>query len=363
MNIKILTFIRAHNYGAYLQAFALSEHLQKNDNNVEFVDYRVKKIEDAYKPFNIKGLTIKGIARYIRYFIPINKKYRTFNNEIKKFHLTKSVYTTEEIERLNSCTNAYITGSDQVWNKSIVGDLSDIYSLNFDSSKAKKISYAASVGDVNLIINNKDEYKNKLNNIDYISVREEDAKKELTKVLDRNVEVVIDPTLLLTRQDWDKYISNIDIEKQKYIFAYVVAPDEEYIKIANDLSNKTGLPIIHCGLRNPGYKNVLKTIYTKSPFDFVAYIKNAEYVVATSFHATAFSIIYNKKFFIVPHKKTGSRVTNLLKKLDVEGRTYSSFEDFKNIDYDFETDWKKVNRKLDDERLKSIEWLDKALKE
>ena len=99
------------------------------------------------------------------------------------------------------------------------------------------------------------------------------------------------------------------------------------------------------------------------PFEFIKHIRDAEYVVATSFHATVFSILFHKKFFIVPHKKTGARVTNLLDKLKITGRTFSTLEEFEKIDYDFETDWKEVDNGLEIERKKSIDWLVNAIEE
>src|SRR5699024_6214752 len=97
-------------------------------------------------------------------------------------------------------------------------------------------------------------------------------------------------------------------QKQKYILAYMVEEDLEYTKIVNCLSEMTGLKIIHFERVKRKMKNALKSAYTKDPFEFVNLIKNADYVVTTSFHATVFSIIYNKKFFVIPHKKTGARV-------------------------------------------------------
>lgn len=90
-------------------------------------------------------------------------------------------------------------------------------------------------------------------------------------------------------------------------------------------------------------------------------IKNAEYVVATSFHATVFSVIFNKKFFIVPHKKTGSRVTNILNLLALTERICYSYDEFSRKNYDMESDWDKVNSKLKEERAKSIKWLEDAI--
>ena len=353
--IRILTFHYAHNYGAMLQAYALQRNLIKSNNEVKFIDYRKKNIENAYKIF--KPLR-KNIVKWFKESYDTIKFYnmkKARYNAFKNFSDCK-LYLTKKIEN----ADIYLTGSDQVWNPDIVGELSDIYTLNFGDAKIKRISYAASIGNSRIEEKYKEEYKKKISKIDYISVREEDGKKALEEIIDKPIEVVLDPTLLLTQEEWDKEIQECTNEKEKYILAYVVEENEEYRKIVNYLSEKTGLKIIHFEKRNK-YKNILRSAYTDGPLEFVNLIKNAEYVIATSFHATVFSIIFHKKFFIVPHKKTGSRVTNLLEKLGIKNRTAYTLEDFEKIDYNFETDWNPVEEKLEQERKKSITWLDKAI--
>ena len=367
--IEITTFNRAFNYGALLQLYALSKYLSKKDDTyVEALDYRCEKIENNYLPLNLKvnGIKnkIKNIIKFILLHKILNKKYNSFSKFIKNnIKFSASIYSKDEIRDKCKDVNVFITGSDQVWNKNMVGELSDIYTLNFDYPKAKKISYAASVGDNSLIAKNKDEYISKISQIDYISVREEDTRNELVKVIDNNINVVLDPTLLLKKDEWEKVISHLNKEKEKYIFAYVVTPDDEYIRIVKDLSEKTDLPVVFCGIKNPGFKKTLKTMYTEGPLEFVNYIKNAEYIVTTSFHATVFSIIFNKKFFIIPHSKTGARVTNLLDKLGIKGRSFKTYEEYKNTNYNIETNWTEVNKKLNEEREKSMKWLNNALED
>ena len=175
-------------------------------------------------------------------------------------------------------------------------------------------------------------------------------------------QAVVDPTLLLDKEIWEEAISDLKSEvDEKYIFAYVIAPNKEYLKIVNDLSKKTGLKVVHCGLTNPGYNNVKESFYTEDPLTFIKLIKNAEYVVTTSFHATVFSIIFNKKFFIIPHKKTGTRVTSLLEKLNIKDRIFYSLDEFEKINYDDVSDWKVINKALENEREKSINWLKDAI--
>ena len=362
--IGILTFHKAHNYGAVLQMFALSRIVGKN-NNVEIIDYYLKKIYSNYRvirPFSKNPFkAFKNLIEDLKYYKYKKRRYNAFENFInKKFILTEEYKNKKQLEAGIESINILITGSDQVWNPRIVGELSDIYTLNFET-KATKISYAASVGENKFIKDNPDLYKEKISQIDYISVREEDTKNELKKIIDKNIEVVLDPTLLLTKDEWNTELKKLNQEKEKYILAYVVEPNIEFVKIVNKLSQKTDLKVIHFGLKNPGFDNVLKSAYTKGPFEFINYIKNAEYVVATSFHATIFSIIFNKKFFIIPHKKTGSRVTNLLSKLEIRDRVYYSVEEFERINYKFNTDWDKVNQILEKEREKSLNWLKKSI--
>ena len=363
--IGIITFHKAHNYGAMLQVYALSQVLSKSEN-VEVINYYNKRIYNGYKiirPLN-KRYILGSTKRLIKDIFNYNnrkKRYTSFNNFINnKCVLSKQYKSIDELNDVDY--DVLITGSDQVWNTKIVGELSDAYTLNFGKKDIKRISYAASVGDASLIKEQKDLFKSKLEILDKISVREEDVKIELEKIIDKPIDVVLDPTLLRTKEEWDNELKDIKKENEKYILAYVVEADDEYVKIVNDLSKKTGLKVLHFGEKNPGYINVYKSAFTEGPLEFVNYIKNAEYVVATSFHATVFSIIFNKKFFIIPHRKTGIRVTNLLEILNIKERCFQSLEDFKNIDYDFESDWSSVNKVLKKKREESVEWLNNVIK-
>ena len=160
------------------------------------------------------------------------KRYNKFDEFIKNnYILSKNKYTKEDLLNEDSINyDCLITGSDQVWSISIVGELSDIYTLNFANDKINKISYAASVGDASTIKRNKNLFKNKISKINHISVREDDAKNELEKILTKPIEVVLDPTLLLKSVDWNNLTNTDDSKKEKYILAYVVQADEEYIK-------------------------------------------------------------------------------------------------------------------------------------
>ncbi len=366
--VDIITFQCAHNYGAILQVYALQQTIEKMHKKVEIINYKNKIIERQYKVINVdrKNLKnfLKSIVSDILFFQKRYKRYQNFEKFIKeRLNLTKIYKSEEALKNEPPIADVYITGSDQVWNSNITYGLQDAYTLNFGKKNIKRISYAASIGNSKISDNEKEIYKEKISIINNISVREESGKKALEQIIYSPIEVVLDPTLLLTKKQWENEIKTLTGNKEKYILAYVVEKDEQYIKIVNNLSEKTGLKIIHFGKTNPGYKNVLKSAYTEGPLEFINYIKNAEYVVATSFHATVFSVIFHKKFFIIPHKKTGSRVTNLLDKLGIENRTFNTLEEFKNIDYNFGTNWDNVEERLGKERKKSLDWLEKSINE
>lgn len=366
--ITTVTFQNAYNYGATLQCYALQKKLIDMGYDVSVLNYNNPKIGNSYKPIFISNIRkskkrfIKNIIKSLIHYKKRYKRAKSFRSFINNnINLTK-LLNESEIKKNIIETDYYITGSDQVWNPNITKGFDDIYTLGFNCN-SKKISYAASIGDANLVTEYSCNYKKIIENIDCISVRENDARVELEKISDKNINVTLDPTLLLQRATWDNLLTDEANElKEKYICAYVVQPDNEYVKIVNDLSKRTGLKVMHFGVKNPGYENVRESKYTEGPIDFIKTIKNAEYVVATSFHATVFSIIYHKNFYIVPHRETGSRVRNLLEKLEIKGRTFDSFKQFENVNFDsINTDWKKVDEKLESERTKSINWLKSAL--
>lgn len=365
--ITIVTLIKAHNYGAILQAYALQEFLENKKYNVQFLNYKDNFVIKNYKPIKFNGnkikIKIKSLIRSIYYYKLNRKHYNKFNCFINRnIHL----YPQKE-QNINYFLNynssqVLITGSDQVWNPEITGDLSDIYTLNFGKEKIKRISYAASLGNTKVNNNLKEQYQEKLKKIDKISVREKSGREILQEIFPhKKIEVVFDPTLLVTKEEWDNKTTEMQKEEEKYILAYAVEKDDEFTKITNEISKKTGYKVIHFGLKNKGLENVLRSAYTDGPLEFVNLIKNAEYIVATSFHATVFSIIFNKKFWIIPHKKTGSRVTDLLEKLDISDRAVDSLEEFKNKNFNAEINYKKVNERLKIERQKSIDWLIDAI--
>ena len=362
--IGIATFHNAHNYGAVLQVYALQKILSKK-YEVKIINYRNKAITNVYKLFKVNKKNVFTIIKsLLTDFIYYSKDKKRFD-EFEKFinnnlHMTQEYNTEEKLKTNPPKFDIYITGSDQVWNYDIARNI-DVYTLNFGEKSIKRIAYAASIGEDTLYNEFIQEYKNNIQKIDHISVREEQAKLYLEKIIDESISVTLDPTLLINGDEWSESIDNKEQQKEKYIFAYIVEENEEFYKILNYLSEITGYKIIHTGRKNRKIKNVLENAYIKGPMDFIKLIKNSEYVIATSFHATVFSILFHKKFWIIPHLKKGGRVFNLLNKLNIADRTIKNFEEFKFKDYDATIDYAVVDNILNVEREKSKKWLEDAI--
>lgn len=360
--IGIVTFHRAHNYGAILQAYALEKFLEEIGNEVEFVDYFPEKMKKQYGVIKINEKNfftrVKSFLSSIVFLRKNRARYDNFNNFINKnIKMTQKYHSIEEVKKNPPKDAIYITGSDQVWNPDITNGLSDIYTLNFGEKNTLRVAYAASIGKNTL---GNERYQKKLAGINYISVREETAKNLLTPILKQNITVVLDPTLLFEGKKWQEKLNLKKVENIPYILAYQVKENKEYLNIVNELSRRTGLKIIHFDKKNTGYNNILKNAYQEDPEGFVRLIKNAEYVVTTSFHATVFSILFHKKFFVIPHKSTGSRVTDLLDKLEINDRIFYSLDEFKKVDYEKNVNYESVEKRLEIEREKSIEFIMKA---
>lgn len=365
--IGIVTFHRAYNYGAMLQAVALQDYLSQN-YDVKIINYKDKIIENRYKLVRWEKMSLKNIIINVGRILLSKKRLKRqssfknfFTNNLK---ITKEYTTEEEIINNYPKFDYYITGSDQVWNPEITNGVSNIYTLNFGDDRIKRISYAASFGIENIDDKYLEDFKEKLKRIDYFSVREKTAVNLLKNITKKKSCEVLDPTLLVTKDYWDKKIKNLNTkaEKEKYILCYQLDTNDEYTKIANYLSKYYGYKIIHFNPINKYYKKVLRSAYTNGPLEFINLIKNAEYVIVTSFHGTVFSTLFHKKFLVIPNKGNGSRMVDFLKKIKLENRIIYKFNDLEKIDFDKEIDFTDADKIIEKEREKSRDFLDMALK-
>lgn len=350
--IATLTFHRAMNYGAVLQAVALQKSINRIGYDCEILDYDNREISSCYdliKP--------RGIRSFIKSFLSISSTYKKntgFNNFLQKY--SKLSRQVKKSDLVNASKNYYktVTGSDQVWNYELTGNDST-YFLDFVDIQEKKVSYAASFG-ISVIPDEwQEEYKRNISSIGYISTREKTGADIVESLCHREVQVVLDPVFLPDISFWQ---SMVKADNKKYIFMYMPTP--ECIEYAKKLSQYTGMEIYHIAysksILHPE-KNIGKCILSASPDEFISLLYNAEYVVTGSFHATSFSIIFNKTFFVNTLKVRGSRITDLLEMTGLKNRMFK----FDGDEVQGEIDWKSVNEIIDKKREESIKWLKESL--
>lgn len=346
MRIATITYSWAQNWGAVLQAYALVEYLNSIGHEARLIDYR---------PFDNKLIsTVKSIPDGIvdLLTIPASKKRIDRFNEfrINALKLTQKCNTTDELKELNNEFEAFITGSDQVWNVGL-GVCKDFY-LEFAEESKKRISYAASFGVKSIPEEHKKDTIEGINNIQAISVREESGKKIVSDLTGREATVVLDPVFLLDADHWRK-VSRKSGQEGKYIFVYPTQVTETLKNTVKQLKKETGLMAI-----SPFYVPGCKTIKDIGPREFIDYIANAEYIVASSFHATAFSILFEKKLFVVAHSQTGSRTIDLLKDLNMQKCIITKDSFIFNVKWDYN----EIRERVKARKEISRKFIDKALK-
>ena len=366
MKVGTITYHRAVNYGAVLQTFALQKVLDKLDVDNDVVDYRADYIEWIYKPFCMRDRkNIKDFFKIVKGAPIKNKKRKQFFSFIKNnIRVSKKAYTKETLYKANDEYDLFIAGSDQVFNLDC-SNYDTNYLLDFVKDSNKKTSYAASFGFDEMPKEDVKEYKRLLSGFKSISVREAQGVKIVKKAINRDALEVLDPTLLISGEEWQKIVGEVAQNEKGYILIYALLPSKTLIEFADKLQEKTGLEIVFVkdSLTKEGHNVLSKNVkYLKDvePFEFVKLIANAEYVITNSFHGTAFSINFNKKFFtelLAPETKVNSRLENILDMLNLRDRQLVSLE---NLTLD-EVDYEKVNKILEERRINSIDYLKNIL--
>lgn len=364
MKTGVITFHSAHNYGATLQAWALQKALKKLGQQPCIVNYHPQVIDRLYavSPLDtvkkrLQYLTKKQVRKRRK---KLKIKYEKYSEFLRGHFEFAGDYTTyEELEKNPPGLDCYIAGSDQVWNVDHTGGYDPAYLLEFAEKGSRRISYAASIGRERFPAQYRTFFAKALQKFDAISVREESASGAVLEVTGKTPAVVIDPTLLLSREEYDE-IKVPSKRAERYILVYMMETNRKLIQLADSISLATGLPVIQ---RKPGklFKNELDSFYTHTPGEFLGEIEKAEYVITNSFHGTVFSVIYERPFISMLHSQTGSRTVDLLKVLELEDHILYRARDFAQMDQFKIKDPKKLRGRIEKLRLESIDFLAKAL--
>lgn len=324
MKIGIITFWTSEdNYGQMLQCYALQKYLRNRGHEVflirysyEFEKNQIEMIKSVYKVFNIKKLLTylsnkknKKLTEYEQ-----NKNTRYFA-EFKKNYIIQSPKEYKNVKSLIKDypeADAYIVGSDQVWNPKYIGSQKCLnktvkaYFLAFGTKKTKRLSYAASWGVSSINENYKKMVVNLLNQFDYISVREESGVDLCKQCSTKNVEWVCDPTFLLNSTDYRSIYQNEQVRKvtEPYILLYMLNNQCNFeISFVYEFAKQRKLKVIY--VTGNGVIDNYEKYFATVP-EWLYLVDNAEYVITNSFHCCVFSTLFNKKYAVVPLSGTSS---------------------------------------------------------
>lgn len=331
MKIGILTFHRAHNYGAFMQAFALKTYIESLGHKAVFIDYVDKNHHSLYSLWQLekrsknKFTIIKNMKLYTKKIILLIPRYIRY----KKFSNDSSVYLgvdqkktpIHEPENIKDICDFYVYGSDQIWRKDdFLGGFDSVLWGDYPKTNNPKVSYAASMGKMVSLEENREFINEHLNNFSAVSVREFQLKDLLLEIdPQKNITHVCDPTLLLNKETW---IDKLGLKKttSKGIIFYHLLGSDHAKKIVQKIKNeyKCNLVEFSGAVTLSRLKKHHKQLV--GPVEFLNYFYNSDFVVSTSFHGVIFAIIFEKNFYAMGMDKNSYRVLSLLKELGLSDR-------------------------------------------
>lgn len=367
--VGILSMQRIKNYGSFLQAYALKTLVEDLGHKVQFVDYHIEKPVIKVKK-NTKNnylskimQTMEGDAPFIQKIQYIIHKKNFGGKYYKLLELTEDPNYNPKLDTL-------IIGSDEVFNciqsNTNVGFSMELFGKNNNAKNL--ITYAASFGNTTIGKLKKygkfDEIKKLIEKFDNISVRDTNSGKIINEMTGKNIYYNLDPVLAYDYINECNEIPELNInEKFMIVYAYSNRISKEESKHIKEFAKKNKLKIYAIG----GAQNCADKFIDCSPFEVLAYFRNAEIIVTDTFHGSIFSIINKKKFVTLVRKSIGNnygneeKLTDLLSRLNLEDRIVYDISDLEKID-NRDIDYSDTDKILEEERVKAKNYLKKSIK-
>ncbi len=376
--IGIITILKTNNYGAELQAYATQAILNKLGYKAEIIDYLFYKNPGHKKTKASKPSFNHGLKkRLAETLYPVIAKFKAGSNKsnskkrderFDSFHtdntaMSATYRTMDELYASKKEYDVYMVGSDQVWNPGVYSSLLP-YMLTFAPEGKKRVAYASSFGVSSIPQECQWLYKEYLPQFSNIGVREKNAVDMVKEISGKDATWVLDPTLLLNKEDWMKVAKQSYGEKINYILLYELTPCPYILGLAKHFRKKKGMEIIRI-CKNASVEDndsSILNIIDAGPAEFIDLFANAGMIITNSFHGTAFSINFGKEFYtITPARKhNNSRQRSILKLFDLQDRLIAENTPVENISVK-EFDYITTARILEDERKKSIGFLTNAI--
>lgn len=363
----IITILNVNNYGAELQAFALHHKLKKMGYNNEIINYLYYKnpffkSEKNSRPLiktsaknKLKDLALKWLDKYsaLKYPEIAKRRKQRFDDFHKEHTATSKVYSSySELYNAKQEYKNYIVGSDQVWNPNNGTNIAP-YFLTFAPEESNKVSYASSfgVGSINEVYYS--QYKKWINNLKHISTREADGVEIIKNITGENATHVVDPTLLLSKDEWESFMVPYH-HTEPYILFFIFKKNKYAEDLAYKIQNDTGYKIIRvCKNEIPlESDNKILNIRDFGPAEFLGLYSSASIVLTTSFHGSIFSLIFEKPFYTITpaSKNNNSRQESLMNIVGLKNRLLREGDDVdlqKLTDIDFVKVKDKLSKQID----------------
>ncbi|MBQ8260299.1 MAG: polysaccharide pyruvyl transferase family protein [Clostridia bacterium] len=324
MKVGILTFPNSTSYGATLQMYALYRTVNKLGHSASVINYHNEYMK-AYKHTLGSGSLTARLKRRASYFMHsrLYRNFRSFEKRNMSFLPEKSFSDKSKLVSIGGGLDAAICGSDQVWNPDITdSDLS--FFLDFCGDRTRRISYAPSFGVESISPELSGAVASELEKFHAVSVREEKGRELVLGMTGKDVPVVVDPTMLVSAEEWSALEREYPVGEGGYILYYTIRRSHSLMQFCRELSARTGLRVIAVG------GNFIKSMKTRgssieyasdiSPEQWLYLVNHARYVVTNSFHGTAFSINFRKDFYVEFSSATNSRLENITGMLGLESR-------------------------------------------
>lgn len=337
MEIGIVTYHRALNYGAVMQSLALRYVLQEMGHKVYYVDYWPEYHRESFALFPKKKFWEFNILQKAKFLLNLIMHFNSKKRRIDNFEKFFQIHIYPYCRPIDDSFDVVIYGSDQIWRKQrALGSYNPFYFGENNIKTKHHISYAASMGI--LPDNDADRLKVKelVAHLDRISVREEGLRQLLISLGYKDVTLSLDPTLLLGSEKWNNYLTIEPYTGEKYALMYIMSSNAFDMKEVKKFTDSKGLKLIVLQ-GNATSKETETNITSAGPYEFIQLIKNAEYVFSVSFHGLAFSIIYGKQFF-TSFKYNSERASSLLNQFGLSDRLLPALseipQNYLDIDYD-----------------------------
>ncbi len=363
MKAGLVTFYHIHHYGAFLQAYATQKAVEQLGGECTLIDYHVNQSIALFRKTTGIGSAAAN-AHTAANYAPLRRRQQRFE-QTKATYLkrTDRRYTSKEDLAANAPDiDVVLAGSDQLWNPLIFPDkhFDGVFFGNF--SDKRKIAYAPSFGIPKIPTEMQGELKDYLEAFSHISCRERQGAAIVKEVTGQQVPVVLDPTLLLTREQWGQ-LANPPKKKQGYILCYCIIKVGALAPYILRLAEETGLPVIQlCGVRQKVHPKA-KCVLDAGPQEFLGLFQNASYVCTNSFHGTVFATQFQKPFFssVAPSEMATPERSRTFSLLNVLGLTHRIVGTGYTADLLEKVDWNGVESNLSSARQASSDYLHAAL--